>query len=301
MNKPKLTIFTPTYNRVQLIPRLYESIKAQKFTDFEWLIVDDGSDDETADLISRYILEKQINISYFKKDNGGKHTAINFGVQKARSDLFIIIDSDDILAANTLLILSQKFYEIKNNNKIAGIIALSAYFDGSIVGTEFPKNDWQVSFTDVYLKYKVTGDKLVAFKTNILKKYPFPEPLEIKFVFEAVVWHEMAKKYDVIAVNKVLQIVEYQSEGISDSSYKKWYLKSLAYSFYKLIEYNTYPFYKYPKSFLWNYINLGINSKLSGENYFSKLNLKDKMIYLLFYPRAFYSYRNMKNKLVEHD
>lgn len=296
-----ITIFTPTYNRAHLLKRLYESIQSQNFNDFEWLIVDDGSTDNTTNVIEGFKKEEQVNMQYFYKENGGKHTAVNFGVQKAKSDLFVIIDSDDILAENALEILSLKFSEIKNDPRICGITALSAYSDREIVGTKFLTDNWNVSFTDIYFKYKVKGDKLVAFKTEVLKKFPFPEPKDIRFVFEAVVWHEMAKKYDVLAINEVLQIVEYQKEGVSDSSYKNWYLKSLAYSFYQLINNETYPLFKYPKSFIWNYIHLAINANLSGERYFSKLKLSDKIIYIFFYPRAFYSYKKMKKKIVAND
>ena len=296
-----LTIFTPTYNRAHLLPRLYNSLKSQRLTDFEWLIVDDGSFDNTTAIIQEFINEEKVSIRYFFKENGGKHTAINFGVQKANGDFFLIIDSDDILAENALEIIELKISKIKNNPKICGVTALSGYYNGEIVGTEFLRDDWELSFTDIYFKHKITGDKFVAFKTDVLKKFPFPEPEGVKFIFEAVVWHEMAKNYNVLAINQVLQKKEYLQDGISDSSYKKWYLKSLAYSFYQLIENKTYPFFKYPMRFIWNYIHLGINSKLSGENYFSKLKLTDKIIYLIFYPRAFYSYRNMKKKLVTND
>ena len=296
-----ITIFTATYNRAHLLPKLYDSIKCQNLDGLEWLIIDDGSTDDTKQIVQKFVDEKLLNISYYKKENGGKHTAINFGVQKAAGELMVFVDSDDLLMKDALSVFRKEYEEIRSAENICGIAGLCAESSGSIIGTEFLKDHWQVSFADLYLKYKITGDKIVAFKTKILKQYPFPEPIEIRFVFEAVVWHEMAKKYDVIAVNKVLQIVDYQTSGVSDSSYKKWYLKALAFSFFKLIGNNTYPFLKYPRTFFWNYINLGINSKLAGENYFIKLNLKEKLIYLICYPRALYSYRNMKKKVINHD
>ena len=296
-----ITLFTPTYNRAHLLSDLYHSIARQDFENFEWLIVDDGSTDQTREVVQQFINENKISIRYIHKPNGGKHTAVNEGVRNAKGELFLIVDSDDMLADDALNIIARKYAMIKDNPKVCGIIGLSSYLDGELVGSKFIKENWLVSFAEVYLKYKVKGDKAVAFKTETMRKFPFPEPQDIRFVFEDVVWHEMAKEYDVLAINKVLQKKEYLKEGISDSSYKKWYLKSLAFSFYKLIDNKTYPFFKYPKSFIWNYIHLAINSKLAGADYFSKLNLKDKMIYVLFYPRAFYSYRNMKKKLLTDD
>ena len=295
-----ITLFTPTYNRVHLLSRLYNSILIQDVIDVEWLIVDDGSIDDTEALIENFKKESIINIRYYKKSNGGKHTAINFGLQYAKGELFFIIDSDDVLAENALKIIKTHYQSIKNNDKICGIVGLSQYIDKQeIVGDYFLKNDWEVSFADIYLKYHLKGDKAVAFKTEVLRKYPFPEKQRIRFVFEAVVWHEMSKKYNVLALNKIVQFVEYQKSGVSDSSFKKWYIQSLAFSFFHLIKNKTYPLLKYPHHFFWNYIHLAINSLLSGESYYKQLSLIDKMLYLILYPRAYYTFLKLKDKV--HD
>ena len=295
-----ITLFTPTYNRVHLLSRLYNSILMQDVIDVEWLIVDDGSIDDTEALIENFKKESIINIRYYKKSNGGKHTAINFGLQYAKGELFFIIDSDDVLAENALKIIKTHYQSIKNNDKICGIVGLSQYIDKQeIVGDYFLKNDWEVSFADIYLKYHLKGDKTVAFKTEVLRKYSFPEKQRIRFVFEAVVWHEMSKKYNVLALNKIVQFVEYQKSGVSDSSFKKWYIQSLAFSFFHLIKNKTYPLLKYPHHFFWNYIHLAINSLLSGESYYKQLSLIDKMLYLILYPRAYYTFLKLKDKV--HD
>lgn len=295
-----ITLFTPTYNRAHLLSRLYNSILIQDVIDVEWLIVDDGSIDDTEALIENFKKESIINIRYYKKSNGGKHTAINFGLQYAKGELFFIIDSDDVLAENALKIIKTHYQSIKNNDKICGIVGLSQYIDKQeIVGDYFLRDDWEVSFADIYLKYHLKGDKSVAFKTEVLRKYPFPEKQRIRFVFEAVVWHEMSKKYNVLALNKIVQFVEYQKSGVSDSSFKKWYIQSLAFSFFHLIKNKTYPLLKYPHHFFWNYIHLAINSLLSGESYYKQLSLIDKMLYLILYPRAYYTFLKLKDKV--HD
>ncbi|WP_140487694.1 glycosyltransferase family 2 protein [Flavobacterium sp. GSA192] len=295
-----ITIFTPTYNRADLLKRVYDSLLLQGNSNFEWLIVDDGSIDNTKEFVEQFINEDKIIVRYFYKSNGGKHTAINYGVQKAKGDLFFIVDSDDFLTINAVQLKWEAWQKIKNNDKIAGIIGLSQFTNGTFVGDVFLEDNWQISFVDYYLKYKLQGDKSVAFKTAVLKQYPFPEKEGVKLVFEAVVWHEMAKKYDVLCLNKVIQLKEYLENGLTDSSYKLWYAQSMAYSFYKLIDNGTYSISKYPKAFIWNYIHLCINSLLADENYFWQLKgIVNKIIYVLVYPRAYFSYLRMKSLIVK--
>lgn len=298
-DKQFITVFTPTFNRAHLLHQCYESLLKQHCKNFEWLIVDDGSTDSTKETVEHFIAENKINIRYFFKPNGGKHTAVNFGVDKASSNIFFILDSDDVLTDDALEIISINWEKVNSKN-FCGITGLSQYSDGKIIGDRFLLNFWEVSFADIYLKYGLTGDKAVCFKTEILKKYPFPEKEGIRFVFEAVIWHEMAKKYNVLALNEVLQEKEYLFQGLTDSSYKKWYVKSLAFSYFNLIKNKTHPFIKYPKAFIWNYIHLGINSLLSQTSYFWQLKATQKIMYLLCFPRAYYSYLNMK-KLMKDD
>lgn len=194
--------------------------------------------------------------------------------------------------------MTNLYESIKYNEKICGMIGLSQYLEqDKIVGDRFPFDHWEVTFADVYLKYHLKGDKSVAFKTEVLKQYPFPEEQGVRFVFEAVVWHEMSKKYKVLAINEVIQKKEYLKDGLTDSSYKKWYVSALAFSYFQLIKNRTYPFTKYPHHALWNYIHLAINTLLSGKTYFKKLSLFDQLIYTIIYPRAFYTYLKLKNHL----
>lgn len=292
------TVFTPVYNRKKFLPQIYQSLLNQKYKDFEWLIVDDGSTDGVEAVVNDLIARNEIDIKYYYKENGGKHTAINLGVQKAKGELFIIIDSDDVLVDNALELINEQWLTVQNNNELSGIVGLSSYRNGEIVGSLFPSEIWDVHFSDIYHKYHLKGDKSVAFKTVVLKEFPFPEKEGVNFVFEAVVWHEMAKKYKVRCINRIIQFVEYQQSGLSDSSYKKWYIKGLAFSYFKLIENNTHPFMKYPKVFLWDYIYLVLYSLLLKEKYFYQLDsFYKKMVYLMVFPRAYFSYLNMKKLL----
>lgn len=299
-NDNLITLFTPCYNRAHLLTQLYDSLLQQTNKNFEWLIVDDGSTDNSEQVVEAFIAQDKISISYYYKPNGGKHTAINLGVQKAKGNLFFIVDSDDFIANDAIEIIHNQWQIVKDNSKICGILGLSQYTNGTTVGDIFLKEKWEIPFSDYYLKYNLKGDKSVAFKTEILKQYPFPEKNGILFVFEAVVWHEMAKKYNVICFNKVIQYKEYLTEGLSDSSYKMWYVKSLAFSYFNLIENQTYSFSNYRKAYLWNFIHLSVNALLSNESYFYKLSsLKNKLLYLMFFPRGYYSYLRMKKLIIK--
>ena len=99
----KVTVFTPTYNRAYIISELYESLKKQDFTDFEWLVIDDGSEDHTEDLFKQWQNEyNDFPIRYYKVNNGGKHRAINKATELAKGELFFIVDSDDKLVSDAL-------------------------------------------------------------------------------------------------------------------------------------------------------------------------------------------------------
>ncbi|WP_298392049.1 glycosyltransferase family 2 protein [Flavobacterium sp.] len=290
-----ITVFTPCYNRGSLLPRLYASLLQQSTANFEWLLVDDGSTDDTKAVVASFIAEQKIPISYYYKSNGGKHTAINLGVQKAQGDLFFIVDSDDFLSNDALAVTTHFWEQYKDNSAVCGMIGLSEYTNGQTVGDLFLQDEWQLSFSDFYLKYQLRGDKSVAFKTSVMKAYPFPEAPGIRFVFEDVVWHAMSKSYDVLAVNKVIQYKEYLEEGLSDSSYKLWYIQSLAFSYFQLLANQTYSLSRYPKTYLWSFIHLASNSLLSGTSYFNQLpTLQSKCFYLLLFPRGYFSYWRMK-------
>ena len=111
----KYTIFTPLYNRANLISRVYESLKRQKIKDFEWIVVDDGSTDGADIIISEWPKsEKDFSIRYFYKENGGKHTAINMALSHARGDFFLICDSDDYFMDNALTIADKWIRDVNN-------------------------------------------------------------------------------------------------------------------------------------------------------------------------------------------
>ncbi|OQP03966.1 hypothetical protein B1690_16910 [Geobacillus sp. 46C-IIa] len=248
----KYTVFTPTYNRERYLGRLYQSLRAQTYKDFEWLIIDDGSTDNTEQKIKDYINENEISIRYIRQNNGGKHRAFNRAIEEAKGDFIICVDSDDYL----------KDYAIEKIDKFSrvphGVMALCFLCideKGDIIGDEFPKSKSVFNLIDLTYKYKVRGDKLWVFKRDILINYRFPEYEGEKFVTEGVLLFQMALKYDIFVVNEALQVHEYQDDGLTSIGNKKLFKDNPkgAKTYYRLLL-KIAPSYKYKLFYIYNYL-----------------------------------------------
>ena len=231
-----ITVFTPTYNRGNLLNRLYQSLCKQKNKEFEWVIVDDGSTDETSSII-KMIQDKHacenFPIHYYKKENGGKHTAVNMGVQKANGELFFIADSDDILPSEALLVVAEVWDATKEDLSIGGICGFDGDItDGEVIGTGFPKglqfaklclaDNNHISYIDgttrqIRFDLGVDGDMKEVFRTSVLREFPFPEITGERFCPEVLVWNRIASKYKLRHINKIIYLVEYQKDGITSA------------------------------------------------------------------------------------
>ena len=197
-----ITVFTPSYNRSDTLKILYNSLLKQSKANFEWLIVDDGSSDNTKEYIDSLIAENKISINYLYKENGGKQSAYNLGLEKASGDIFLCIDSDDILADDALEIIKEDFSKLKGDD-IAGIMYVQGYISDKdkIIGTMFPSDDLKDTYYNIYHKLYVSGDKLIVFKTDIAKKYVFPLIKGEKFIPEALIYNRISLKYKFICKN----------------------------------------------------------------------------------------------------
>lgn len=188
-----LTILTPTYHRANMLPYLYNSLLTQTSRDFEWLIVDDGSTDDTETIVQQWIADNAMAVRYLYKKNGGKHTALNAGIQTICSELTFIVDSDDCVtddAVESILKIHKKY---RSQNNICGYAFLRAFPDGKVNGKKFDVNEKIGSYIDVRVNGDDTGaDKAEVFKTHCLKEFPFPEYPNEKFLGEDLVWVRMA-------------------------------------------------------------------------------------------------------------
>ena len=221
----KFTIFTPTFNRKELLEKLYKSLQKQTFKDFEWLIVDDGSADGTKEKVEEFLSEKKLDIKYYFKENGGKQRAYNFATDKANGELFICLDSDDEYVENGLETILKYWKKYEKNSNIAGMGYLSIYPNGEVIGSSFPEEEMVSTQFDIYNKYGVKGDKGLMFRTEIIKKYKFPVFDDEKFITEAVVYNRICEKYKMAYVNEKIEIKEYQEDGLT-AKYNNLFLRN---------------------------------------------------------------------------
>lgn len=229
-----ITVFTPTYNRARLLPRLYNSLTKQSYKNFEWLIVDDGSTDNTECVVNEFIARNDnlFKIRYYKIENGGKHRAINYGVLKAQGEAFFIVDSDDWLPENSLGDIFCYFNQVKDNLDFGGVAGLKQSIDPN-----FNEKTFEGEYLDATSlerkKYGIIGEKAEVFKTSILKEFPFPEYEGEKFISEAVVWNKIAANgYKLRWFNKCVYKYEYQADGLTNNLSKKYMQSPIGYLTY---------------------------------------------------------------------
>ena len=241
----RFTIFTPTFNRGGIIKNLYDSLCKQTFKNFEWIVIDDGSTDNTEQFFKKILLDKKINITYLKTINGGKHRAINKGTDLAKGQLFYIVDSDDVLPNDALDLIDQIEKTIPNDkkNEFAGVCGLKQKFSGDIVGNTFADTEF-LDITHLQRKkYNISGDKSEVFYTSVLKRYKFPEFDNETFITESIVWDKIA--YDGFKLryfNKVTYLCDYRKDGLSYNSKKMFKSNPKGYGLfvYQSIKYKKY-------------------------------------------------------------
>ena len=216
-----VTVLTPTFNRERVLQSLWDSLQKQTVKDFEWLVVDDGSTDGTKDLITQLQEKSDFPIRYIYKSNGGKHTALNVGIQTICSELTFIVDSDDCVtddAVESILKIHKKY---RSQNSICGYVFLRAFPDGKVNGKKFDVDEKIGSYIDVRVNGDDTGaDKAEVFKTHCLKEFPFPEYPNEKFLGEDLVWLRMARKYEMVHINKAIYVGNYLEDGLTNNRRK---------------------------------------------------------------------------------
>lgn len=216
-----VTVLTPTFNRERVLRSLWDSLQKQTVKDFEWLVVDDGSTDGTKNLITQLQEKSDFPIRYIYKSNGGKHTALNVGIQTICSELTFIVDSDDCVtddAVESILKIHKKY---RSQNSICGYAFLRAFPDGKVNGKKFDVDEKIGSYIDVRVNGDDTGaDKAEVFKTHCLKEFPFSEYPNEKFLGEDLVWLRMARKYEMVHINKAIYVGNYLEDGLTNNRRK---------------------------------------------------------------------------------
>ena len=235
-----LTVFTPAYNRAHTLGRTYESLCAQGCKDFLWLIVDDGSQDETAQLVKQWqSADNGFEIQYIYKENGGMHTAHNTAYGNITTELNVCIDSDDALAADAVEKISRAWATVRDQG-YAGLIGLDADFDGRLIGTAFPEDLQETTLSGFYAAGG-TGDKKLVYRTDVINKYPpYPVFPGEKYVALAYKYRLIDQDYKLAVLNEVLCNVEYQADGSSGTMHKQYLRNPKGFAFWRKVC-MTYP------------------------------------------------------------
>lgn len=236
-----ITVMTPTYNRAYILENCYKSLLKQSNKRFKWMIIDDGSTDNTSDLVKKWIEESIINIDYIKKTNGGKASALNVGIDKLDTDYAVCLDSDDVFFENTIELAEKQLTSINDQN-CCGILALRNNPDGTVMGNqEIPRQYIFITAADVFLNLNLTTELICFYKSNILKQYRFPSFEGEKFVSPAWIQYEITKKYKFKTSWDKLCECEYVTDGLTKNKKKIIQQNPLGYSSVKLYSFNQSP------------------------------------------------------------
>lgn len=286
----KLTIFTPTYNRSHTLPRTYKSLLAQSCKDFEWLIIDDGSTDNTRDLVNKWIAENKITIRYIYQKNQGMHGAHNTAYENIYTELNTCIDSDDWMPDDAVQIIID-FWEKHRSNDVAGFIGLDITKEGTIIGDDF--NIKRTTLWD-YNQKGGKGDKKLVYRTEIIKKYP-PYP-----IFEGEKYVSLASKcfmidqdYEMLTLNKPLVIVEYQLDGSSYNMYRNYVHNPKGFVYDRKLVLSSKPKLKTRFKYCIHYI---ANKILAGEKYSIISDSPCKISTIFMLPLGLIWYKTIINK-----
>jgi len=218
----KISILTAAYNRCEAIDKLYQSLVRNSNSDaaLEWLIMDDGSTDNTKTKIEEYIASSNFEIKYFYQENQGKMAAINNLIEHVTGDLIVECDSDDYWADNAIRIITAKYADIKDLNNIYAMVFLKYDKNLCNIGSAFKDDKYKSTMFDLYFKDGITGDKALVFIADIRKQYKYILEKNEKFVTEARMFNQMDVQYNVICFNHPIMICEYLNEGYSNNILK---------------------------------------------------------------------------------
>jgi glycosyltransferase involved in cell wall biosynthesis len=201
------TVFTPTYNRAHTLHRVYDSLCAQTLRDFEWIVIDDGSTDGTAELVANWVKSADFPVRYFRQEHSGKHVAHNFAMREAQGKFFLPLDSDDACAPGALERMAYHWNNIPDSERplYCGIDGLCSDQNGEIVGDRFPYEPFDTTLRERRYVYRMRGEKWGSTLTEVARRYPFPNVAHGQYLAEGTVWLDIAKTYKNRCVNEIFR------------------------------------------------------------------------------------------------
>ena len=219
-----LTVFTPAYNRADLLPRCYESMKRQTNKNFIWMIIDDGSTDGTRSLVEGWLQDpRDFEVVYYYKENGGLHTAYNEAIAHIETELCVCIDSDDFMPDNAVERILE-FWAAHGSDRVAGIVGVDHDLNDRIIGDPLPDQK-TVNLIDLLVgRYPiVNGDRTNVVRTELYKKYAPMKVFPGEKNFNPHYLHlQISREYDFLVLNENLRFVDYQPGGMSASMWKQY-------------------------------------------------------------------------------
>lgn len=296
----RVTVFTPTYNRARVLHRVYDSLAAQTYTDFCWLIVDDGSGDDTRAVVKEFIAKNEFEIQYVYQENQGKHIATNRAVAMTNTELFVIADSDDAFTADALMRLVETWDSIPDGHKHEYKGVICRCFDsqtkepiGTCPAKQFDSND-----LDAYFKLKLNFEKWMLFRTEVLREFPFPGAgLGLKFFPETATWQDMARKYKTRYIDDPLR--EYfrdQDNALTHVKTPRFRENVFLWAHY-INDTMDYFWYK-PGLFIKSFVGVCRDNILLGKNFRQIMQIPNrgwkKVVCAVFYPAGWILSRKYK-------
>lgn len=219
-----VTVLTPTYNRASYLEKLWDSLCKQTNKDFQWLIIDDGSMDDTQDIVAKFKTQEFL-VEYHKKENGGKHIALNYAHPFIRGELVIIVDSDDYLTEDAINTIISDWEKYRNDAEIAGFSFLKMRQNGLILSKMPPKDYYVSDFIHYRTNQHIDGDQCEVTRTDIFKEFPFPVYPNERFMSEGILWRAIGRKYKTVYRSKPIYVCEYLEGGLTKSG-KKFRMKN---------------------------------------------------------------------------
>ena len=301
MSEVKITIVTPSYNRAHTLTRVYDSLKKQTFRDFKWSIMDDGSTDNTKEIVDNFKSEGLLEIEYFWNENQHKFITVFEGIKKVTSQYFMIVDSDDSYPTDSLQILFDEVEKISNQDEYISVIGLSQYTDGKIVGNQYPNNGFDGSIFDMRYKYKVRGDKFGIFITKtyqqLLKNFDYSPYKNKGYIPQSVFFNTYdADGVQTKFVNKVVRNYHLDDDDVNSVSNTRWTGKNT----FGLMEgyrsfLNSYgaKLFSYPKALIRNLVGYQVYS-MTNKRGLSEINKglqHFKLLSTMIYPLSYIYYK----------
>lgn len=297
------TVFVPAYNRANTLERLFESVEKQTFRDFELIIVDDGSTDNTKNVVEKFKKKANFPLRYYFQENKGKPSARNLAIIKAKGMLFKTIDSDDFITEDCLETMKSYWESISTSerNDFAGVIGLCAdYKTKKIIGDKFPKEVFDSNHIINRVQYNIKGDKTQCIRTDLLKENLFPVFEGEKFIPESIIWNRIGLNYRFRYVNKILMYKEYKQDGLTRNSlktsinnkngskfYYKEYINDIAPN-YKI------PFIEMVKKYA-NYVRFSLHCKFGFLS--QNREIKSRILHLITFPLGYILWRKDLKKM----